>query len=344
MISDVRRGIAACAAALAAFGLQALVPAAAQAQTEWKMHIVFIESRDETATYRRWAQNITERSKGKLKITVFPGGSLGVKDVDMLRVLPQGNVIQAAGLYPGYVSRDIPEFAYALPTGIVKDADDMIKLLPTIRDIYKSSLEKWGIKYLGMLVPQNRTYHVFCKEPIRTLAALKGKKLRVFEKSLVDAFSELGVAAQIIPQYEMYVALQTGVVDCAIYATGYATTISLQEVTPYTSFITPYASPPLTFIVSKAAFDALPPDVQAIVEEETRKIEAEEIERFRKGDWDNAELVKLNMRGATLLPPYPQADRDAFTAAARAAWRKLSEGRPASQQNYEAMTKALGAN
>jgi proline racemase len=37
------------------------------------------------------------------------------------------------------------------------------------------------------------------------------------------------VAAQIIPQNDQYMALQTGVVDCAYYASGYAKTASLRE-------------------------------------------------------------------------------------------------------------------
>ncbi len=332
---------------LALLATQAALPRAAEAaEVEWKMNIPWTDNRDEAPTFRRWADAINARTKGKLKVTVYTGGVLGVKDVDMLRALPPGNVIQVAGLFPGYVSRDVPDLANVLPTGVLKGADDILALLPTIREIYQPTLEKkWGLKYLGLVIPQNRTYHIFCKEPIRSLAALKGIKLRVFEKSLVDTFGELGVSAQVIPQYEMYVALQTGVVNCAFYGTAFATTISLQEVTPYAAFITPYASAPYAVIASKAAFDKLPADVQTVIIDETKKLEAREIERFKKADWDNGELIKLNMRGGILLPPYSQADRDAFTAASRVAWKKLSEaGGPSSKQNYEIMIKALGGN
>lgn len=318
-------------------------PSLAQAkEIEWKMHIVWIPARDETKTYQRWVDSINARTAGKLKITLYPGGALGVKDVDMLRILPPGNVIQAAGLYPGYVSRDVPEFAFTLPTGVVKEADHMLPLVPTLKTIFSNSYDKWGVKFVGMIVPQNRTYHVFCKEPINTLAKLKGKKLRVFEKSLVEAFGDLGVAAQIIPQYEMYTALQTGVVDCAIYATGYATTISLQEVTPYASYITPYASPPLGILISGKSWSELSPDVQKIITDETQKLEKEEIERFKQATWDNAELMKLNASGGTLLAPFPKADRDAFTAAARASWKRLTEGAgPGGLKNYQEVLKVL---
>ncbi len=47
-------------------------------------------------------------------------------------------------------------------------------------------------------------------EPIRTIEGLKSKKLRVWARDQVETFTRLGVAAQIIPQEDMYVAMKTG--------------------------------------------------------------------------------------------------------------------------------------
>ena len=57
-----------------------------------------------------------------------------------------------------------------------------------------------------------------------------GRKLRVWARDQVETFTRLGISAQIIPQEELYVALKTGVVDCAVYPALYAHTVSLQEV------------------------------------------------------------------------------------------------------------------
>ena len=86
---------------------------------------------------------------------------------------------------------------------------------------------------------------VFCRdEPVRSIEALKTKKLRVWARYQVEVFTRLGVAAQIIPQDEMYVAMKTGAVDCALYPALYAHTVSLQEVAKYASFLYPMASGP----------------------------------------------------------------------------------------------------
>ena len=49
------------------------------------------------------------------------------------------------------------------------------------------------------------------------LAGLKGKKLRVWEKFHVQTFETLGIAAQVVGQNDLYLAMQTGVIDCAVY-------------------------------------------------------------------------------------------------------------------------------
>ncbi|TDA93150.1 C4-dicarboxylate ABC transporter substrate-binding protein, partial [Halomonas marinisediminis] len=88
-------------------------------------------------------------------------------------------------------------------------------------------------------------------EPVRTLDDLRTKKLRVWSGDQVETFTKLGVAAQIVGQTELYVALQTGVVDCAVYPALFAHTISLHEVTDYASYLYPVAGVPYVLGVSE---------------------------------------------------------------------------------------------
>ena len=70
-----------------------------------------------------------------------------------------------------------------------------------------------------------------------------------------------------IPQSELYVALNTGVVDCALYATSGTIPEHLQEVTRYGSDFVPYASVPNVILANQKAWDTLPPDLQNVVSE-----------------------------------------------------------------------------
>jgi TRAP-type C4-dicarboxylate transport system substrate-binding protein len=318
------------------------LPALAQ-QVDWKMHIVWVPARPEAQAYQRFADLVNERAKGKLNIALHSGGSLGIKDVDLLRVLPPGNVIQIAGLYPGYMTRDLPEYAVTVPPGVIKDAETLVKILPALTKIYQETYDKWGIKLLGYVAHPVRDTHIYCKEPINSLAQLKGKKLRVWEKFHVQTFDALGVAGQVIGQNDLYLAMQTGVVDCAVYPIGFANTISLQEVAPNAAYLFPYVLHPLNLIVSKKAFDSLPADVQKVVQDAAQQVERETVAAYVKGDYDKTAITQFQQKGGKLLAPFSAADQAAFQKAARDVWDREAKAIGAkAQENHEAVVKAIG--
>lgn len=325
----------------ALLGLLMALPAFAQ-QASWKMHIVWVPAREEAKAYQRFVDLVNERAKGKLNISLHPGGSLGVKDVDMLRVLPPGNVIQIAGLYPGYMTRDIPEYAVTVPPGVIKEAETLVEVLPALTRIYQESYDKWGIKLLGYVAHPVRDTHIYCKSPVASLADLKGKKLRVWEKFHVQTFESLGVAAQVIGQNDLYLAMKTGVVDCAVYPIGFANTISLHEVAPHASYLFPYVLHPLNIIVSKKAFDALPPDVQKIVQDAAQEVQKQTIASYVKGEFDKTATAEFQQKGGKLLASFPTADQAAFQKAAREVWEREAKalGQKA-QENREAVLKGV---
>jgi TRAP-type C4-dicarboxylate transport system substrate-binding protein len=339
-LRDVACGILAIAATLAS-PLGAVSPA--EAQTNWKMHIVWVPARPEAQAYAKFVDIVNKNAAGKLNIALSPGGTLGVKDVDMLRILPAGNVIQIAGLYPGYMTRDEPEYTVTLPPGVIKEPQRLIDALPTLTKIYQETYDKWGIKLLGYVSHPVRDTHIMCKDPVSSLADLKGKKLRVWEKFHVDTFAKLGVAAQVIGQNELYVAMRTGVVDCAVYPIGFALTVSLQEVAPNASYLFPYVLHPLHIIVAKKSFDALPADVQKVVMDAAQQVQKETIDSYLKGAYDKEAEAEYKAKGGKVLPPFPEADQAVFTKTAREVWEATanSVGKKA-QENYQAVSKAIG--
>lgn len=304
--------------------LGSLAPEPARAaETEWRMHLVWVPARQEVVSANTFIERVNARTGERFTLTAFTGGSLGVKDQDMLRILPQGNVIQATMLYTGYVSRDAPDLAYALPEGVLAQAEDVVTALPLLDEAFGTGFERWGIKYLGTFISPDKSISIYCKEPVNSLEELRTKKLRVWGKALADSFAKIGVSATIIPQNDMYVALQTGVVDCATYYPGAANTLSLHEVAPYWSFLSHYAVP-IPLIVSQRAWDELPADVQGVLSEEAERLVAELSDNFLAGNYELAEGEKYNSLGGVQLDPFPLADQQAFTAAAFEVWQETA--------------------
>jgi TRAP-type transport system periplasmic protein len=241
------------------------------------------------------------------------------------------------------MTRDVPEYTVTLPPGVVKEPEKLVGTLPALSKIYEETYDKWGIKLLGYVMHPVRDTHIICKEPISSLAQLKGKKLRVWEKFHVDTFAKLGVPAQVIGQNDLYVAMQTGVVDCAVYPIGFATTISLQEVAPNASYLFPYVLHPLNIIASKKAFDALPADVQKIVGDSAQQVQKETIDKYLKGAYDKEAAVDFTKKGGKPIQPFSNTDQETFTKAAREVWDTTAKelGKKA-EENRTVVLKALG--
>jgi TRAP-type C4-dicarboxylate transport system substrate-binding protein len=311
--------------------------------TELKMHSVLVKSRPEAIAMQEFADHVYETSGHKLKVNIHHGGALGIKDADLLRILP-GESIDMAGLYAEYLVRDVPELAYVLVQGTLRTADEQLVVMPTIQEIYAQIYSKWGVRIIQAVQTPIRNVHIFCKEPVNTLAQLKGKKLRVWSKHQVQTFAKLGVPAQIIGQNDLYLAMQTGVVDCAVYPVSIAKTISLQEVAKNAAYLHPYAGVPFNIVISERAWKKLTPEHQKILTDSGEWIWNKTAKEFKESAAPaEIEAEKaLAASGVKILPPFSQADRDAFTKAARDTWLELSkEVGDAALKNREKVLAAL---
>ncbi|HQW21404.1 MAG TPA: hypothetical protein PLI90_12130, partial [Rhodocyclaceae bacterium] len=98
----------------------ALTSVFASAQTiELKMHSQIVESRPEAKYLQEFADDVSARSNGRLKINVFHAGSLGLKDPDLLRIL-QAGAVDMAMLYGEYFTRDAPELGVVYVQGAIR--------------------------------------------------------------------------------------------------------------------------------------------------------------------------------------------------------------------------------
>lgn len=247
---------------IAALGVSTPTPAD---QVTWRFNNTHVEKRTESAARTEFAQRVTELTGGRLKVDIYHGESLGVHKADLLRMLKFG-VIEMSVLSPGYFGRDSRVIASLLPFGVVSTGAELNAVLPVLQDVYSEIYNDWDIEIVGwqLAIPWNTA--IFCNEPIDSIAKLKGKKLRVWQKGLVKTFHRLGVAAQIIPSNEMYLAMQTGVVDCVMYGISQAQTVSLQEISDYAVNVAILSG--LTAVgVNKEAWEQLPPDLKALVKQ-----------------------------------------------------------------------------
>lgn len=292
---------------------------------EWRFNNGLPEGRDESRQLELFAEDVAELSGGSLTINVFHGGSLNLKDNDVLRWLPRG-AVEMGLVWANYLGRDAPALNAVLLQGSIGSSGELVKALPEIQEIYREELSEWGIVTTGFMALPLLQASIFCRdEPVRTLADLEKKKLRVWSNDQVETFRRLGISAQIVGQNELYVALRTGVVDCAVYPALFAHTISLQEVTDYAAYLYPIASVPYVLGANEEAWMAL--------SEEERQAVTSAAERVweRTSDYSESEANEMAARdnlaeqGVEFLDAFSEEDRAAFLEAASVTWREMAE-------------------
>ncbi|MCY3877624.1 MAG: TRAP transporter substrate-binding protein DctP [Rhodobacteraceae bacterium] len=292
---------------------------------EWKFNNGLPEGRNESKQLEMFAADVSELTGGSLSINVFHGGSLNLKNEDVVRWLPQG-AVEMGLVWANYLGRDAPALNAVLIQGSVGSPDELIAVLPEIQNIYAEELADWDIVPAGFMALPLLQASIFCRdEPVRTLEELRTKKLRVWSGDQVETFSKLGVSAQIVGQTELYVALQTGVVDCTVYPALFAHTISLHEVTDFAAYLYPVAGVPYVLGVNEAAWSGLSDAERAAVTEAASRVWQRTNSYGAAEENEQAARAMLAEQGVEFLTDFSDEDRAAFLAAASETWASLAE-------------------
>jgi TRAP-type C4-dicarboxylate transport system substrate-binding protein len=327
--------VAALAASVVAFA------GAAGAQTEWKFNNSYAPTRVESGHVRDFAADVKQRSGGRLTINVLEGGAMGLRDADALRWMQAGTP-ELGFIWPPFLGRDAPDMSSIYVYGVIGGAADQEKALPTVRELLIAAMRKWEIEPIGFMGIQMLDASLFCRQPVRNLDELKRVKLRVGTREQVDTFKALGVAAQIVPQQELYSAMQTGVVDCALYPARIIHTISLQEVAKHavnTRF--PFPPTPYVLMANQAKFRALPADLQQVLRDAAAATEKKSTDYSKDAQEEKEARDRLTQQGVTFHPDLPETDRTAIIQAAAKTWETIAT-ESKSLENRAKVMRALG--
>ncbi|MDJ0858818.1 MAG: TRAP transporter substrate-binding protein DctP [Dinoroseobacter sp.] len=328
---------------LATIALTLSLSAGMASAAEWKFNNGLPEGRNESKQLDTFAAEVAELTGGSLNINVFHGGSLNLKNEDVVRWLPQG-AVEMGLVWANYLGRDAPAMNAVLIQGSVGSPEELIQVLPEIQEIYAEELAEWGIVPAGYMALPLLQASIFCKgDPVNSLEELRSKKLRVWSGDQVETFTKLGVPAQIVGQTELYVALQTGVVDCAVYPALFAHTISLHEVTDYAAYLYPVAGVPYVLGVNEDAWSGLSEAERAAVSTAAESVWARTNAYEAAEENEQAARAKLGEQGVKFLGDFSDEDRAAFLEAASATWEELAnEAGGTAPANRERILGVLG--
>jgi TRAP-type C4-dicarboxylate transport system substrate-binding protein len=290
------------AAAAAALVLSlALTVGAARAQDKaYTMKITLATLNDQIHAFaKNYAAAVEKDSGGRIKTEVYPASQLGAIPRQTEGV--QFGAIQCQVVPPEFLVGVDERFEVMAAPGLVRSMAQGQKLAadPQVLKLMLSLGADKGLHGVGLFMVNPAA--IASKLAIRTLADLKGKKVRIFaSKFQSEAFDRLGATPVAMSLGDVLPALQQGAIDGAVASTAVFSAFHYQDAAKY---VTETGQPAIFGIVeiSKKWYDTLPPDLQQIVDQaavhEDMAInpQATEItENSRKAWMDGGgELIKL---------------------------------------------------
>jgi C4-dicarboxylate-binding protein DctP len=286
------RGLPALALSCA-LGLAA-VPAKAQETIVIKFSHVVAADTPKGRGAERFKQLAEERTKGRVKIEVYPNSTL-YKDKEELEALQLGSVQMLAPSLAKFGPLGAKEFEvfdipYMFPTEAFLER---IETGPIGRKLM-SRLESKGITGLAFW---DNGFKVFsANKPINNPADLKGLKLRIQSSKVLEAqMRALDAIPQVMAFGDVYQALQTGVVDGTENPWSNMYTQKMHEVQKY-AVDTYHGYLGYAVIVNTKFWMGLPPDVRAALESSMRDATAFEHEIARKDNEDAMNAIDKSGR------------------------------------------------
>ena len=307
-------------AATLAVGLLGSVAAKAEEIVIKFSHVTSGTTHPKAIAANEFAKRVNEEMKGRVRVEVFPGGSL-FNDDDLLIELIKGKSVQMG-------SPSLSKFEPLTKKFRIFDLPFLLEDIHAVNRFQQSakgqellrSMEKKGI--LGMTFWHNGMKQMSANKPLLLPSDAKGLKFRVQQSDVLVAQMEaLGATAQKLAFKEVYGALQTGVVDAQentwsnIYSKKF---FEVQDgVTETNHGILDYA-----VIVSRRFWEGLPKDIRADLERILNEVTAER--NKQSYDLNQASRAKILENGGAIRTLTPQ-QRAAWVAAMKPVWAKFED-------------------
>ncbi|AKH88656.2 TRAP transporter substrate-binding protein [Edwardsiella tarda] len=212
-----------------------------------------------------FAEEVAKNSNGKIKIKIFPNGTLGGEQ--QVASAMQGGTIEVSMMSPAQIVGTVPQFIVLdFPFTLKNEAQaDAVLDGPFGKQLMSYMPEKgWvGLAYMeqGYRSISNN------KRPINTLEDIKGLKIRTILNPLyIDMLNALGANAIPMPFPELYTAMETKTVDGQENPETSIDANKYYEVQKYFSG-TRHIYNPQMLMVSKKLWDQLSEDERQIFQQ-----------------------------------------------------------------------------
>jgi TRAP-type C4-dicarboxylate transport system substrate-binding protein len=284
---------------------------------------------------KSYAAAIERDSAGRIKTEIYPASQLG--SIPRQIEGTQFGAIQCAVIPPEFFVGVDERFEVMAAPGLADSMEHAQRLAadPAVLKLMLGLGAAKGLHGVGLFM--NAPSSLIAKAPIRHVADLKGKKIRIFASQFQTvALERLGATPVAMTLGDVLPAIQQGAIDGAVGGIVVFTPMHFQDAAKY---VTETGQPTVFVIVeiSRKWYDALPADLQKIVDTNAAQgataINPQAIEivnKARKGWTDTGgELISL-----------PPEEQGAMMKTLSGVGSEVSKAKPALSEAYMIVTDA----
>jgi len=313
-----RRDLLTLAGAVALVAAAPLRHARAQGKTVLKASDVHPEGYPTVQAVENMGKKLEEATGGRLSIQMYASMQLGGEKEAIEQA--QIGALQLARVSVGALGPVIDDLnVFNLPF-LFRNTEHMQKVIdgPIGQAMLDKVTNNPQVKLVGLCWMDAGARNVYdSKKPIRTIADLKGQKVRVMGNPMfVDMMNALGGNGVAMGYDQVFSALQTGVVDGAENNPPSFVFDNHYQVAKYYS-LTEHLIVPEMLVFSRVGWDKLSPEDQGLIKKFSREAQQDERELWNKVEADAMQRMK-----AAGIEIIPIPDKKPFQDAVKPVWDK----------------------
>lgn len=271
---------------------------AASAETILRFATDSSEDYVSTVQIYKFAEEVKEKSEGRIVVEVYAGGQLGEEKVCVEQV--QMGALDMTKSSMGALTSFNEELNLLSLPYLFKNEDHLWTVMEgEVGQYLLKSMESKGLVGMCWLDAGSRCF--YATKPMNTLEDFKNLKFRVMQSSIYqDTVSALGAVPISMSGNEIYSALQTGLVDGAENNIPRIIDMSHNELCKYL-ILDRHNIMPEMVIISAATWNRLDAADQAVVSECAANLQANMIAAW--GEAEQTALDTLAAGGMTIVEP-----------------------------------------
>lgn len=257
--------------AVAALAALTIAPAlgTAEAATKWDMASPYPGNNFHNANHRLFVEEVKERTKGEIDITLHPGASL--YKLPQIRKAVQTGQIAIGEQLMATLENQAPIFGVDSLPFLANDVEKARLLWGMSENAVKAELEKSGLVLLYAVAWPGQS--LFTRKAINSIDDLKGLKMRVQSPAIARLTELLGSIPVRVESADVAQAMTTGLVEA--FMTSPSSGYDWKSWDYSTHYYELSAWQPKNVVyMNKAMFDKLKPAEKAVIADAAIKAEA----------------------------------------------------------------------